>query len=482
MMIGSSRTYAIGMAHFQMGGGWKSLVTVCAAYLVLVLAVVGLVYYAEMSSGMTRGPRGVLTDVAVTLVVIMECISLVVFGGFRVAGAIRGDLGSHMIESHRLMPVPNWRAVMGYMFWPTTQTIGFAVLNLVLAYVFAGLTGTDLGKVTMGQATLFAFALLVWSGCAVGTFVARYLVFVALAVAMPGACILYWVYVGLPAVSLLTSPLIGQSIFVFTRGVAVNPWIYTASFLAQGAFFALFFAGACRRYRGTYLTTFSMGQSLLLVVTWSAATAAALALGNDVRLQGMFGRMREEDFHVGQIICSVIAGMLIALVPLRTLVIVQRGKRRSWVVVAGMMLGIIVALSLMPVGAMGLYVVPWENVTATAMGIGAFVVTMYGLLYLTRNFRPWVMGLIVGAVMLALWCVPLFLEVVRAIYLSNHGAGAEVDAGFGVFGNFSPVGMLIDVWNDGKVSPVAGLVGQWVVGVSVGVWGVVARERVEGVK
>ena len=56
--------------------------------------------------------------------------------------------------------------------------------NLVLAYVFAGLTGTDLGKVTIGQATLFAFAMLVWSGCAVGTFVARYLVFVALAVAM----------------------------------------------------------------------------------------------------------------------------------------------------------------------------------------------------------------------------------------------------------------------------------------------------------
>ena len=474
MMIGSSRTYAIGMAHFQMGGGWKSLVSVCAAYLLLVLATVGLFYYADMSTGSRRG----MTDAAVTLIVVMESISLVVFGGFRVSGAIRSDVGSQMIESHRLMPVPSWRAVMGYLLGPTSQTIAFALLNLVLAYVFAGVTRTDFSKVTMGQATLFAFALLVWSGCAVGTFVARYLVFIALAVMMPGACILYWVYYMLPAVSLLTSPLIGQSIFVFTRGGGADAWVYTASFLMQGAFFSLFFAGACRRYRGTYVTTYSLLQSFLLLLMWSGATAWSLALGASVRFDMPGMRMGINNDYIPQVICSLVAAMLISAVALRTLVIVQRGKRRSWVAVAGMLVGIVGAITVLPVGALVAHTIEVSTFVETATGAGAFAVTLYSLLYLTRNHRPWVMTLIVGPVLIALWCVPLMLEVVRAIYLNNHG---QNDVEFGIFGNFSVLGMLINVWgDDAKVSPVAGLVGQWVVAAGLGVLAVMRGEKSEG--
>ena len=471
MMIGSSRTYAIGMALSD-GGGWKSLVSVCAAYLVLVLGIVGLFYYTDMTTGTRHG----MTDVAVRLVVIMESISLVVFGGFRVSGAIRSDLGSQMIESHRLMPVPSWRAVVGYLLGPTSQTIAFALLNLALAYVFAGMTGTDLSKVTMGQATLFAFALLVWSGCAVGTFVARYLVFVALAVAMPGACILYWVYYALPAASLLTSPLIGQSIFVFARGGGADPWIYAASFLMQGAFFAaLFFVGACRRYRGTYVTTYSPVQALLLLVMWSGATAWGLALGESVRLSMPGMRMGWDRDYIPQIICSLVAAMLIAIVPLRTMVFVQRGKRGSAVVRVGMLLGVIGAMAVLPAGALVGHSIAPGNFVATAMGTGAFVVMLYSLLYLTRNFRPWIMTLVVGPGVIALWCVPLILEVVRAIYLSNHG---QPEREFGMFGNFSVVGMLISVWSGEKVaSPVAGLVGQWVVALGLGMWAVMRKEQ-----
>ena len=460
------------MAHFQMGGGWKSLVSVCAAYLLLVLAMVGLYYYADMSTGSRRG----MTDAAVALIVVMETISLVVFGGSRVSGAIRSDLGSQMIESHRLMPVPSWRAVVGYLLGPTSQTIAFALLNLVLAYVFAGVTGTDLSKVTMGQATLFAFALLVWSGCAVGTFVARYLVFVALAVMMPGACILYWVYYALPAVSLLASPLIGQSIFAFARGGGADAWIYAASFLMQGAFFSLFFAGACRRYRGTYVTTYSLMQALLLLVMWSMATAWSMALGESVRLSMPGIRMGGDRDYIPQIICSLVAAMLIAIVPLRTLVIVQRGKRRSSVATVGMLVGVVGAMVVLPMGALVGHSIAPGNFVSTAVGMGAFVVTLYSLLYLTRNFRPWVMTLIVGPGVMALWCVPLILEVVRAIYLNNHG---QPEGEFGMFGNFSVVGMLISVWSNEKVaSPVAGLVGQWVVAVGLGVWAVMRKERV----
>ena len=181
-------------------------------------------------------------------------------------------------------------------------------------------------------------------------------------------------------------------------------------------------------------------------------------MGRDVRFSMPGVRMECDRDYLPQIICSLVAAMLIAIVPLRTLVIVQRGKRGSPVVRVGMLLGVIGAMVVLPAGALVGHSIAPENFVATAMGTGAFVVTLYSLLYLTRNFRPWVMTLIVGPGVIALWCVPLILEVVRAIYLSNHG---EQEGEFGMFGNFSVVGMLINVWgNEAKVSPVAGLVGQ----------------------
>ena len=229
MMIGSSRTYAIGMAHYEMGGGWRSLVAICGAYLFVVLAAVGMYYYTDMSTGTRHG----MTSVGVSILLIAQSISLVVFGSFRVSGAIRSDLSSHMIESHRLMPVPSWRAITGYLIGPATQTIAFALLNLILIYICAAFTGTDLSRITIGQATLFAFALLVWSAAAVGTFVMRHLVLVLIAAIVPSMCVMYWVYVFLPALSLLTGPIIGQSIFVFGGSSAGYEWIYTASFVCQ---------------------------------------------------------------------------------------------------------------------------------------------------------------------------------------------------------------------------------------------------------
>jgi hypothetical protein len=473
-MIGSSRTYAIGMAHYEMGGGWRSLVAICGAYLFLVFVAVGMYYYTDMSSGTRHG----MTSVAVSILLIAQSVSLVVFGSFRVSGAIRSDLSSQMIESHRLMPVPSGRAIMGYLIGPATQTIAFALLNLILIYICASFTGTDLSRITIGQATLFAFALLVWSAAAVGTFVMRHLVLVLIAAIVPSMCVMYWVYVFLPALSLLTGPFIGQSIFVFTGSSTGYEWIYTASFVSQAVFFSIFFAGACRRYRGTYATTFSVPQAFLLLVAWSGATIWSMALGERVRLAGVT-RM-EEDYHVPQIIISVIAALLISIVPLRTLIVYQR-PRRSLSLTAAVVAGVIAAIGVLPLGALAQWSLPRECFSETAWVSGAAVVTLYSLLYFTRKMRPWIMVLVAGFSMGLIWFVPLFLEVMRMIYLANHSGTAGGQPAFGLMGNFSPIGALIDIWwsdrNSPAVPPMWGIIWQCFVAAVLAVFAIFVRER-----
>src|SRR5437763_1483176 len=109
-MIGSSRSYAIGMGHFQIAGGIKSLIGVCVTYLAIFCAFLGLYLYFDSKHPFPAG----ITSVAVSLLFLVQSVVLLIFGTLRVSGSVRMDLTNKMIESHRLMPVTSWRAVAGY--------------------------------------------------------------------------------------------------------------------------------------------------------------------------------------------------------------------------------------------------------------------------------------------------------------------------------------------------------------------------------
>ena len=151
-MIGSSRSYAIGMAHFQIAGGFKSLIIVITVYLAIFFGGLGLYLYADRLSTFPSG----LSSVLVSLLLAFEAFVLIIVGSFRVASAIRMDISTRMIESHRLMPVPSWRAVMGYLLGATTHVVAFALTNVLLAYLMAGWTHTPLTDLTLNQAMIFS--------------------------------------------------------------------------------------------------------------------------------------------------------------------------------------------------------------------------------------------------------------------------------------------------------------------------------------
>ena len=96
---------------------------------------------------------------------------LLLLGMLRIAGAVRMDLTTKMIESHRLMPIADWRARRWGMWigrYATAHAVALAVLNVLLVYIFAGYTRTDLAQVTMSQAVIVMFVLFVWSAAAAG--------------------------------------------------------------------------------------------------------------------------------------------------------------------------------------------------------------------------------------------------------------------------------------------------------------------------
>ena len=71
-------------------------------------------------------------------------------------------------------------------------------------------------------------------------------------------------------------PILGETIFALSRGALSLRGAYALALAAQSAFAALFFVGACRRYRGTYATTFNVPMGLALVAVWSVLSIVAI--------------------------------------------------------------------------------------------------------------------------------------------------------------------------------------------------------------
>ena len=77
--------------------------------------------------------------------------------------AIRGDLNSRMIESHRLMPITPAEAVFGYMLGGASQVLLLAALNFVIGAVLCAMGGLQTDRWILSTGVLLVFAVFVWS-------------------------------------------------------------------------------------------------------------------------------------------------------------------------------------------------------------------------------------------------------------------------------------------------------------------------------
>ncbi len=132
-------------AQFYVAGGWRVSVMVVGGYAALLG---GGIYLSA-----AHDPRAadVLEAWAHGLLV-LQAVILFGYGAFRVNAAVRSDLASRMIESHRLMPTRPAAAVAGYVLGaPAVPVVLFGVTAAIGAVCVGGSGGRVPARPVVGR-------------------------------------------------------------------------------------------------------------------------------------------------------------------------------------------------------------------------------------------------------------------------------------------------------------------------------------------
>src|SRR4051794_41902376 len=106
---------AIAFAQVRLRGGWRNLLTTTLAYALLI----GATMY--VTTTYASGRRSAAYSGWTTGLLGLQGAMLLIFGGTRVAGAVRADIAGGVIGWHRVMPLPAREAVVGDLFGSPRQ-------------------------------------------------------------------------------------------------------------------------------------------------------------------------------------------------------------------------------------------------------------------------------------------------------------------------------------------------------------------------
>jgi len=122
---------AIAWAQFRLLGGWKNTLITGIAY----AAIMGATMFG-VARALTMSPSATLSYF-VGLFLGLQVLALVMYGTFRVSAAVRSDVSSRVIESHRLMPLGSGSAIVGYLLGAPIQALCLFGINVVLGAIAA---------------------------------------------------------------------------------------------------------------------------------------------------------------------------------------------------------------------------------------------------------------------------------------------------------------------------------------------------------
>ena len=183
----------------------------------------------------------------------IQTLSLVLFGTSRVGAAIRGDITSRMIESHRLMPTSPAMAMAGYLAGGAAQPLMIGATTFVIGAIISATAGLAVDRWILSNGILALFAVFIWCLVSLGSFIST----------AKGPMGMGWVIglfmitvfsqgmitVVLPALTILISPIMGGTVFVGAGRRSAPSLSYAASLVGQIVIGSLYFVAASRRYR-----------------------------------------------------------------------------------------------------------------------------------------------------------------------------------------------------------------------------------------
>jgi hypothetical protein len=439
---------ALAWGQFHLRGGWPRLwgfvgfFLVVAGALILVQAMTAGALAGTLKFGLTGLQAGVL----------------VLFVGGRVSHAIRQDLTTRMIESHRLMPLSPTQALVGYLVGPATHPLALAAANVLLGLVVCAAGGIPASLWLTANAVLLEFGAFLAVAMAFGAFAGKgssAVVWVGLFAGLYSHAVIGFI---LPGLNVLATPLAGHTVFNLgaAGGDAVS--LYAPAAVFHVGFGAIFFAGACRRYTRDDWLALGADLGLALMAAWVALSAFAIVRWEDYRPALFQGPGARPDV---QFIGSMAAAMLLGIVPLngaafaaadwaarRGLNDPSLGRRPVSPLLAALAAAGVAMLLVNVAVPTGTHVLrPGDSHPGRALVIPRTAVVLVSF-FLTTSYALRLLYRRTGSPQLALLALWLFLSwfVPMAIDTAGWYLAEDRQDVLRTASGFSPLGALIEVW------------------------------------
>lgn len=432
---------AIAYAQFQLRGGWRKTVPLLAGFTLVVSVAILLSiqfnpkYRTDVLFGWT------------TALLIVQGLLLVLYGCNRITASIRQDLSGRMIESHRLMPMPGAHAVAGYIMGSVSQGVMLAVITFLIGTFTAAGAGIAFERWVMSNAILASFAVFLWCISCLAGFLPKgaggitwFLIMIPM-FGEGGALSL------LPGLTVLLSPLIGPSIFTM-RGSYSLPWTYAASFAVQIYFALICLVGATRKYQRVDAEALGVNLGLALLFGWAAVSWVGIRQWDEFRPSWLRGGLSAD----GQLLASMIAAMLVSIIPISATAAASIRWRRHvtlndpaplarpapWPLIVLVCSALVVAISYAPLKRPD-----WQNAAAlrSAIIVAASAASIFFLcrwLYRAGVKATWAVGFWIFLT----WLVPLLGDLVRYAFSDQSASDSAVSAISGC----GALGALLIIW------------------------------------
>ncbi len=304
--------------HMRLSSPRNTLIAL-GVYILIIMVLVSLTLAGNPGRGLAGAADGWTYGL-----LFFQAIVLLVFGAQRVGGAIRRDLTSHMMESHRLMPISAFRAVFGYLMGGASQTLLFGFTNVVIGAIIASLGSIGAERWLFANLVLIYFAIFWWTIVTMFAFISRHIVLLMIAPIFIGIFSRRLALYMLPGLWLSTSPLVGGTLFDLTSAsYAITPYLLL-SVAAEVGFGALFFWGAVRKYQQPDQPAFVPLQGILLLMGFVFLSLIGMVGWEDIA-SGMIRREISSDTTEVQFYSSLILALLLATIPIAS-------TARAWAV------------------------------------------------------------------------------------------------------------------------------------------------------
>jgi hypothetical protein len=295
---------SIGWACLQISGGWKRISWICA----IIAVCVPLLIFGSLQ--LDDGTRTASTLQGwYWMLGIVQGGLLGIGVPSRVHAAIKRDRVGKLIESHRLMPTPAGHAIIGYIVGSNLLLLSCVATLFLVGLVIAVPANQDWrGWIALHAAGGGISATI----CCLVAFSTQWLpkfnpaLFAVIFGPAMGAISATF----LPPLRVLLGPYVGSGFYDLQRG-EVNGG-HVVSVAAQVLLSAIFFVGACRRYRRDDVPALGFGWGFALLSLWIALTLIGV-LAVDRQRTVIF---RGDDPEGVAYVVAVALSMLLAIGPI----------------------------------------------------------------------------------------------------------------------------------------------------------------------